>query len=211
MVTKDELRPIMPYPVCPHCGENQILDLMTYGHYKGPIRCPKCKGLYEVEFGGTWKQNPKTFQYFLTRVDGGGHLISSPRPLGDPELLKGITDSCVPNEISQDFEDAVNGLATSPPRLVAVACRYTIQRALLLKEIPDGEPQKMLNTARQKQPPLISEMVLRQCSAAIFMGGKGGHQQQHWTEQVGPNDAKQAVLATRRVILELFNPAALGG
>lgn len=210
MVPTDELRPIMPYPRCPHCGDMQILIDSTYAFYKGVITCGACKGRYEVSFGDRYMNDflAPTGQRLLT--DGRGTtLLSPPTPLGDPELLKDLPVPLVPKELYQDFSDAVAGLGTSPPRLVAVACRYTVQRALILKGIPDREPQEMVNIARQKQ--IISEMAFRQCSSAIFMGGKGGHPQQHWTEQVGPNDAKQAVLATRRIILELFNSAALGG
>ena len=200
--------PIMPYPICPHCGLAQVLSNTTYAFYEGAITCYSCKGRFEIKFGDRWERGIGDIRHRLT--DGtGGTLLSQPKPLGDPELLKGLTTPSVPKEPYQDFEDAVTGLDTSPPRLVAVACRYTIQRALILNDIPDREPQEMLNIARQKQ--ILSEMAFPQCSAAIFMGGKGGHPEQHWTEVVGPNDAMQAVLATRRVLLELFNPSALGG
>ena len=192
------LVPIMPYPRCPHCGSMQILDNRTYGYYKGSITCSDCKGNYHAEFGdvltaeGLFDSGPKV----------GGQLLSAPRLLGDPELLKDLTIPSIPRPLYNDYVEAVRCLAVDVPRAAAVMCRVTIQEALLLKGIPDDKPEKMVNIARSKQ--ILSEMCHRQCLAAVFMCGKGAHPQSHWTEQVGSNEAKEALLITRRVLLELF-------
>ncbi|MDA0265268.1 MAG: hypothetical protein O2803_14140, partial [Chloroflexi bacterium] len=205
-VSFEDFEPIMPYPICPHCGTTQQLDERTYGRYKGPITCYACKGRYTVEFAGELfrdllGQNQRSLQ------GNGGVMISPPQPLGDQTLLLGLSSPPLPTEMYRAFADAVTGLATSPPTMVAVLCRYIVQSALLIKGIPDEPPAKMVNLAAQRS--LLSEMALQSCRAAVFMGGKGAHPQQDWVYQVGLDDAKQAVLATKRVLLELFNPDAV--
>ena len=205
-VIDKELVPIMPYPKCPHCGSQQILSDYTYAFYEGSITCGNCKGLYEVTFGDRWGTVAGGLRTRLT--DGRGvTLLSPPKPLGDETLLIGLSSPPIPGELYRDFGEAVTGLATSPPRLVAVHCRYIVQRALVMKHIPDKPVQEMINIARQKS--LLSEMALQSCRAAAFIGGKGAHPQEHWMDQVGPDDAKQAVLVTKRVIQDLFNPGGL--
>ena len=204
VIAKD-IVPIMPYPICPHCGTAQTLDQRTYGRWKGVVTCYECKGRYEVEFAGTLV---KTYMGQIGRsLQGyGGVMVTSPKPLGDQTLLVGLSSPPIPPEVYRDFEDAVSGLATSPPRMVAVHCRHIVQQALLLKGVPDRPPEEMVNIARQKD--WLSEIALRSCRAAVFLGGKGAHPQQIWTDQVGPDEAKQSVLTTKRVLLELFNPDA---
>ncbi|MBA7664166.1 hypothetical protein ES703_72221 [subsurface metagenome] len=191
------LEPIMPYPKCPHCGSSQILDDETYKYYKGSITCFDCKGRYYVEFGDS--ANAPSLS--------GRTLLSEPRPIGDPELMKGLTVPAIPNPLYSVYEEAVLALAVGIPKGAALLCRYVVQQALLLKGIPDQNPQNMVNVARNKK--LLSELATKQCSATVFMGGKAGHPQTNWVENIGPNDAKQALLVTRRILLELFNPSSL--
>ncbi len=193
--TIQRLRWIMPYPRCPHCGSIQLLESDTYRSYRGEITCFDCKGKYYVEFGDN------------VRVSGHT-LISPPRPMGDPQLLKGLMP-ILPNAIYVVYEEATRCLAFGVPRGAAVLCRYAVQLALILKGIPDKQPEEMVNIAAVKNPPLLSEIAVRQCRAATFMGGKAGHPQSNWAENIGENDAKQALLASRRVLLELFNPSSL--
>lgn len=201
----DRLEPIMPLPPCPHCGQLQILDVDTFRYFEGKLTCHACKGRYHVRFGDVRGTDGWGLPTNMTQ--GGITMLSEPKPLGDPELLKGLDVPAVPKELYQDFEDAVNGLGNSPARAVAVLCRYAVQRALMLKGVPDEAPEKMVNIARQKV--LISEKAMRQAMAAVFLGGKGAHPQSHWTEQVEENDAKQAVLVTRTFLIELFIPGGL--
>jgi hypothetical protein len=67
----------------------------------------------------------------------------------------------------------------------------------------------MVDIAAARTPSLLSPLAIRQCKAATFMGGKAGHPQDNWVENVTPDDAKQALLATKRVLLELFYPEGL--
>jgi hypothetical protein len=67
----------------------------------------------------------------------------------------------------------------------------------------------MVNIAAAKNPPLLSTLADRQCKAATFIGRKGGHPQRNWIENVTSDDAKQALLVTKRVLLELFHPDGL--
>jgi|GEM_PF-2757303 len=187
----------MPYPRCPHCGSYQILDRETYRYYKGSITCFDCKGRYYVEFGDS--ANAPSYS--------GNTLLSEPRPIGDPELMRGLTVPAIPKSLYYVYEEAVLALAVGIPKGTALLCRYVVQQALLLKGIPDQEPQKMVNIARNKN--FLSELAIRQCSATVFMGGKAGHPQANWVENINPNDAKQALLVTRRILLELFNPGGL--
>ncbi len=86
-------------------------------------------------------------------------------------------------------------------------CRYAVQRALLLKDIREDKPETMVNIARRRD--LLSEIAVRNCRAAVFMGDKAGHPQSDPLDNITDADAKQALLATRRVLLELFNPAGV--
>ena len=212
------LEPIVPNPRCPHCAKPQELDQLTYAYYKGQVRCGDCKGDYEVNLGDVFETQVKQEMIAgmpmgagkrerVRMTNGGITLLSQPRALGDFTLLLGLSTPPVPEELYHDFQDAVTALATSPPRFVAVGCRYIVQRALILKQIPDMRPEDMINKA--KGLGLLSEMGYRNCMAAVFLGGKGGHPSEHWTEQIGPDEAKEAVLVTKRVLLELFNPSAV--
>lgn len=195
--SEESLEPIMPFPECPRCGAPKVLDLHTYKYYNGAVTCYECKGKFEIRLGDT------------NRVMGGdgGTLLSPPRPVGDPEILEGLSVSAIPPELYLDFQDAAMCLAFGVPRGTAVLCRHAIQRALLLKDVPDRKPVDMINIARSKN--LLSETAALQCSAAIFMGGKGAHPQVDELENIGENDARQALLMTRRVLLELFHPEGL--
>lgn len=202
----NRLEPIMPFPVCPHCGTTQTLDLRTYGHYKGPITCFACKGRYEVEFSGEmiqefgdrWRRN---------LGEPGGVMISPPKPIGDASLLDGITSPPVPKAIHRDYLDACTSLASGIPKGAALLARHAIQHALLSKGIPDQKPDEMVNIARAKG--IISEIAIRQCKASVFMGGKAAHPQSDPLDSIGEKDARQSLFATRRVLLELFNPSGV--
>ena len=198
-VITEDFEPIMPYPDCPHCGARKELSLTDYGHYEGPVTCYECKGRFHIEYG--------TRRPSLLGPVHGGELLSPPRPLGDQTLLVGLSSPPIPTEMYRDFQDAVTGLATSPPRMVAVHCRHIVQQALLLKGVADRPPEEMVNIARQKD--WLTEIALRSCRAAVFLGGKGAHPQQNWKDQVGPDEAKLAVLATKRVLQDLFNPSVV--
>ena len=39
----------MPLPRCYHCAHEEELDPRTYGYYKGPVTCQRCKKRYYVE------------------------------------------------------------------------------------------------------------------------------------------------------------------
>ena len=188
----------MPYPICPHCGTPQVLDARTYGHYKGPVTCGHCQGKYHVALGDDFNAG------MLFGRGPGGVLLSAPRPLGDPELLKALTAPTIPGPLYRDFAEAARCLEMDVPRATTMLCRHAIQRALLLKGVADDQPEKMVNVAWQQE--ILSPMAHRQCSAAVFMGGKGSHPQSDWADQIGADEAKQALLVTKRVLLELFNP-----
>ena len=191
------LEPIMPYPICPYCGARQVLDATTYAGYKGMVTCHDCKGRYQIALGNA-----------PGRLGGGGTLQSSPKPIGDPELLRGLTVPPIPLELFRDCEEAAFCLSVGASRASAVLCRYAIQRALLLNGVPESPPGRMVHVARSNK--LLSETAFRQASAAVFMGGKAGHPQSDWLDNVGPEDAKQSLLCTRRILLELYHPVALG-
>lgn len=182
----------MPYPHCPHCGALIILDGDTYSGYDGDITCFECKGKFHIK---------------LSDEKMSSRLLSPPKPLGDPELLKGLTAPVVPKPLYQLYQKATLSLAVGIPEGAVVLCRYVIQQALLLKNIPDQAPEKMLNIAHAKG--VLSDTAFRQSGAAIFMGGKAGHPQANWLDNIRPDDGKQAVLLTRRILLELFNQAGL--
>ena len=188
---------IMPSPKCPFCSHQELFDLRTYGFYKGPVTCEECTKRYYVAFGNVspledqWDPNP------------GGQLLSPIRPVGDPGLLEGLDDLFVPKSILRSFAEASECADYGIPRAAAVLCRMVVQEALLGKGIPDGPPEKMVNIARSKG--ILGEVILRQCSAAVFLGGKGAHPQVLWTDIVGPHEALEALLLTRRVLMELFN------
>jgi len=198
MKSTDKLEPIMPFPICPNCGSQQIIDSDTYYRYKGDIVCNHCKCRYYVEFGGY----------------GGDILLSPPKILEmpdkiDPKLLEGLTVPIIPKELYSVYKDAAKCFGFGVPKGATVLCRYVIQLALKLKGIPDNPPEKMVDIAGSKTPPLLSPLAIKQCKAATFMGGKAGHPQANWVENVTPDDAHQSLLATKRVLLELFYPEGL--
>ena len=193
------LENIMMMLKCPSCGAQQILDSATYYGYKGELVCDQCKCRFYVEFGG-----PLT----------GDMLMKPPRILKmrdkvDAKLLGDLKVGSIPKELYGVYEDAARCLAAGVPKGAAVLCRYVVQWALILKGIPDKRPEEMVNIATAKNPPLLSPLADRQCKAATFMGGKGGHPQANWVENVTSDDAKQALLVTKRVLLELFYPEGL--
>jgi hypothetical protein len=197
----EPMEAIMPYPHCPHCGKAQVFDQATYAFYKGAVTCKYCMGRYKVEFGDIHDGS-----FCLTSGDGKT-LLSEPTPLGDPELMRGLMVPAVPEGIYRIYDKAVLSLAVGIPEGAAVLCRYAIQQSLLLNNIPDRQPAEMINIAASKKPPILTELAVQQCKAATFMGGKAGHPQSNWLENIGADDAKQAILATKRVLLELFNPS----
>jgi hypothetical protein len=197
MKSTDELalEDIMLKPKCPNCGATQELDSDLYCRYKGAIVCDKCKCKFYVQFG--WRA-------FI-----GDTIIEPPRILEmpdkvDPKLLEGLKVESIPEELYGVYEDAARCLGAGVPKGAAVLCRYVIQWALMVKGIPDRRPEEMINIAAAKNPPLLSKLADRQCKAATFMGGKGGHPQVNWVENITSDDAKQALLVTKRVLLELY-------
>ena len=191
-----DLKFIMPYPRCPNCGSQQLLSSLTYGWYKGDVKCPDCKCTYHVEFGGidgeSLEESPK--------------IVETPEKI-DPKLLEGLMVPTVPKELYSVYKDAAKCLGFGVPKGAAVLCRYVIQLALTLKDIPDNPAEKMVDIAAAKG--LLSPSATKQCKAVVFMGGKGGHPQANWVENVTPDDAHQSLLATKRVLLELFYPDGL--
>jgi hypothetical protein len=198
MVTKKEPRWIMPYPKCPKCGVGWTIDENTYYDGEYPIACYHCETQFIVRLqtlGGSDRQG-------LTGY-GLQQRVVWIKPLVDKDLLEGLLIPVIPKEIFNDFEAALYCFGAGvPPRAVAVMCRYTIQHALILKGIPEDKPEKMLNVAREKQK--LSQVAIDQAHAAVFMGDKGGHPQKHWTLEITSDDAKQAVLMTKRVLMELW-------
>ena len=54
-------------------------------------------------------------------------------------------------------------------------------------------------------------MAYRNCMAAVFMGGKAAHKQADPLDEVIRDDARQALLATRAVLGELFRHSGQRG
>lgn len=189
MVTKTGPRWVMPYPICPNCGYHWTLDSDTYNGYEGPIACRQCRTKFRIKIS----EEAFPLQEKVVWI----------HPMVDTELLEGLVGPKMPQEIYDDYEAALYCFGAGvPPRAVAVMCRYTIQHALIVKGIPEDAPEKMLNVARSKG--VLSQTAANQAHASVFMGGKGGHPQGHWVDEVSPEDAKQAVLFTKRVLVELF-------
>lgn len=195
--TPKELRPIMPYPKCPNCGAQQILSDETYSHYTGDIVCEYCKCRYHISISG-----------YDSSLREPPRIVEMPDKI-DPKLLEGLTVPTIPRELYAVYKDAARCLGAGVPKGAAVLCRYVVQLALIIKGIPDKRPEEMVNIAASKSPPLLSPLASNQCKAAAFMGGKAGHPQENWIENITPDDAKQALLATKRVLLELFYPEGL--
>ena len=188
------LEPIMPYPICPNCGKTQLIDDRTYHHYRGPITCPKCRCVYDVDLDeyDTLRRPPI--------------IVEMPDKV-DPKLLESLTVPVIPKDLYSVYHDAARCLGAGVPKGAAVLCRHAIQAALILKGIPEDNVEKMINVASAKG--LLSPLGINQCRATAFMGGKGGHPQSNWLDNINIDDAKQALLATKRVLLELFNPSEL--
>jgi hypothetical protein len=193
-IDKSGLEPIMVLPKCPNCGSQQILDGETYYKYKGDLVCERCKCRFYVEFGGPLDAN---------RLLSPPKIVEMPDKV-DPKLLEGLTVPSIPKELYEVYREAAQCLAAGAARGAAVLCRYVVQLALILKGIADRPPEEMVNIAAAKK--LLSPLADRQCKAATFMGGKAGHPQANWVENVTADDAKQALLITKRVLLELFYP-----
>lgn len=197
MKSTDKLRFIMPYLKCPNCGSLQILDADTYGWYKGDIVCFDCRCRYYVEFGGGFDG---------VHLEKPPIVVEMPDKI-DPKLLEGLVVPSIPKDLYAVYKDAARCLGAGVPKGAAVLCRYVVQLALKIKGIPENRPEEMVNIATAKK--LLSPLADRQCKAATFMGGKAGHPQANWVENVTVDDAKQALLSTKRVLLELFHPEGL--
>jgi uncharacterized protein YbbK (DUF523 family) len=195
-IDKLVLEPVMLLPRCPNCGSQQVLDGDTYFRYKGELVCTNCKCRYYVEFtgfdGNILKSAPK--------------IVEMPDKV-DPKLLEGLTVPSIPKELYGVYKEAARCLGADAPKGAAVLCRHVVQLALIIKGVPDKRPDEMVNTAAATK--LLSPLADKQCKAATFMGGKAGHPQANWVENVTADDAKQALLVTKRVLLELFYPDGL--
>ncbi len=185
-------------PVCLKYGTTIMLDSATYTDYEGPVTC-RCGAQMRVKIGrfeyqsGTPPFVQTAFQPRLVWI----------KPLIDAELLEGLTAPPIPQQIYDDYEAALYCFSTGvPPRAVAWACRYTIQDALLLKGIPEDRPRRMVDIAAAKN--LLSEVAVKQAQAGVWLGGKGSHPQSIEAPQITQDDARQAVLFTKRVLRELF-------
>jgi hypothetical protein len=193
---KSVLRFIMPYPICPNCGSPQEIDSETYYRYRGDIVCNHCKCRYYIEFGG----------YDGNTLGSSPKILEMPDKI-DPKLLEGLTVPSIPKELYSVYKDAAKCLGFGVPKGAAVLCRYVVQLALTRKGIPDNPPGKMVDIAATKK--LLSPLAISQCKAAAFIGGKAGHPQANRVENITPDDAHQALLVTKRVLLELFYPEGL--
>jgi hypothetical protein len=190
-------KPITLNPNCPNCGKLQILS-DSYRYYRGDIVCVDCKCRYYIEFEGPYGQ-------YLKKPP---KVLETPDKI-DPKLLAGLMVPVISKELYTIFLEAAKCLAAGAPKGAAVLCRYAVQLALSLNGIPDKRPEEMVNIAAARTPPLLSPLAVNQCKAAAFIGGKAAHPQLNWIENIGPDDAKQALLVTKRVLLELFNPKGL--
>ena len=187
----------MPIPYCPTCGAEQCLDKDTYDGYEGPVTCGACKFPYEVTIS-------TAYPYMGPRQPA--RLTSPPRSVVPAELLEEIPR--VPCKIWPTVVSAARCLAFNEPLAAAVLCRRVVQHALLAVGIEDEPPTKMVERARSQG--LLSEMAYRSCMAAVFMGGKAAHPQADPLDEVIRDDARQALLATRAVLRELFRPSEQG-
>ncbi len=189
--TNERFQPIMPFPYCPTCGAVQHLDKDTYDGYKGPVTCGSCKFPYEVTIS-------TAHSYMGPRQPA--RLTSPPRSVVPAELLEEIPR--VPGEIWGILVSAARCLAFNEPLAAAVLCRRVVQHALLAVGLEDGPPTRMVERARSRD--LLTELAYRNCMAAVFMGGKAAHPQADPLDEVINDDARQALLATRAVLRELF-------
>ncbi len=194
MITNNEPRWIMPFPTCPKCGNMITIDRNTYPDGEHVTACYFCKTQYRMKLAtpiGVFAQANLQKVVWL-------------KPLVDTDLLEGLMKPTVPKEIYNDFESTLYCFGAGvPPRAVAVMCRYTIQHALILKGIPENRDMKeMIDIAGSKN--ILSEIAVKQSQAIRFIGGKGAHPQEHWTLEIMPEDAKQAVLFAKRVLIELW-------
>lgn len=203
---------IMPYPKCPHlhCGSAQVLDATTYAYWDGILVCDSCGRMFKLRFGDKYAASPVFGSMRHVITDGRGiTLLSGPEPIGDPELLRGLSAPPVPKDVFDDFQEAVMCLTTGSPRGAAMLCRHVVQHVLLLHDIPDSAPERMLNIAASRTPAVLSEVALRLCRAITFIGGKASHPQANITQTINESDARQGLLATRRVLLELYDPEGI--
>jgi hypothetical protein len=113
----------------------------------------------------------------------------------------------IPKELYSVYKDAAKCLGFGVPKGAAVLCRYVIQLALTVKGVRDDRPEKMVDIAAAQK--FLSQLAIKQCRAATFMGGKAGHPQADWVDNITADDAHQALLATKRILLELFYPEGL--
>ena len=184
----------MLIPHCPTCGAEQHLDKDTYDGYEGPVTCGECKFPYEVTFSTA---------HSVMGPRRPARLTSPPRSVTPAELLEEIPR--VPGKIWRTLVSAARCLAFDEPLATAVLCRRVVQHALLAVGLEDERPAKMVERARRQD--LLSEMAYRNCKAAVFMGGKAAHPQADPLDEVTRDDARQALLATRAVLRELFRPS----
>lgn len=199
MVVKNEPRWIMPFPICPKCGYHWSLDSDTYFEGEYVVACLYCKTQFRIKILAPTLNSDRGAVATRLRPQ----MVAWIKPIVDTELLEGLVAPRIPKEIFNDFEATLYCFGEGvPPRAVTVMCRYTIQHALILKGIPEDRPEKMLNVARERK--MLSQLAQDQAHASVFMGDKGGHPQPHWTLEIMPEDAKQAVLFTKRVLLELW-------
>src|SRR5712692_6661650 len=104
MGEKEPQESIMPYPICPKCGQTIHLDAQTYTDYEGPITCVGCKAAMRVKIGRVIHETGDT--PFLARKAFYPNL-EWVKPLVDADLLQGLLTPAIPKEIYDDYEAAL--------------------------------------------------------------------------------------------------------
>ena len=188
----------MPIPYCPTCGAKQHLDNDTYDGYKGPVTCGACKFPYEVTISTA---------HPVMGFAQPARLTLPPRSVVPAELLEEIPG--VPERIWRTLVSAARCLAFNEPLAAAVLCRRVVQHALLAVDLDDEPPARMIERARRKG--LLPEMAYLNCVTSVFMGNKAAHPQADPLDEAVRDDARQALLATRAVLRELFRPSGQRG
>jgi len=121
--------------------------------------------------------------------------------LDDPRLIQGL-HGAIPREVVFDYIEAAMGLRYKLFKSCAVMCRRTVQRALLIKEVPDGRPKEMIQKAEEKG--ILTRKLGKLGETVVFFGNSGAHPQDTEINDVGELEATQGLLVTKEIILHLF-------
>ena len=202
-----EAQEYVPDVRCPECAQFIHLPIDTYQWYDGNIPCGTCYALLYIPIGDfrqstVWDGMEPTTHPF--RGGQGGKLLAEPKVVRPPVkvppvFLQAAKSELIGSEAHRHMELALRHYADGTYRSSILACRTTIQMALLDCRIPDATPSRMVDEA--KQLGLLDAFGEYCCRMINRAGGDAAHAAE---SPDGPREALAVIGAAVTVLGRLY-------